>query len=256
MKDREAKLDRIFSALSDTTRREILRLIARGPRTVSELAGPFDMSLAAISKHIKVMEAAGLINKERSGRVRRCSIDFDSLEKASNLIDEYGKFWSAQLSSLNDYLQDAGEISPKEAVMEIPVLVVRKTIRARRNSVYNAWINPDIMARWFFAGDDWSAKVEANPRVGGSYRVDMHAKNGEIYSHTGTYLEMQSPERLSFTWNSPSVKDTTVVLEFVDLGESTEIILTHSFLPTEKDRQDHDGGWMGCLNHLEQVLSA
>jgi hypothetical protein len=94
---------------------------------VSELAGTFDMSLAAISKHIMVMEAAGLINKARSGRVRRCSIDFDSLKEASSVIDEYGKFWSAQLSSLEDYVQDAGDISPKEAVM----------------------------AQWFFAGDGW-----------------------------------------------------------------------------------------------------
>jgi uncharacterized protein YndB with AHSA1/START domain/DNA-binding transcriptional ArsR family regulator len=254
MKDRDAHLDRIFYALSDKTRREILRLVARGPRTVSELAGPFDMSLAAISKHIQVMESAGLINKARSGRVRRCSIDFDSLEEASGVIDEYGKFWSAQLSSLDDYLQDAGEISPKEAVMETPVLMIRKKIRARRESVYNAWTNPGVMAKWFYAGEDWSARVEANPRVGGSYRVDMLTKTGNVFSHTGTYLEVRPPERLSFTWNSPTVKDTTVVLEFIDLGEETEIVLTHRFLPTEKDRHDHNDGWMGCLTHLEQLL--
>lgn len=254
MMGRDAHLDRVFYALSDRTRREILRLVARGSRTVGELAGPFEMSLAAVSKHIQVMEAAGLIRKERSGRVRRCSIDVGSLQEASSVIDEYGKFWSEQLSSLNDYLQDAGDIRSKEADMDVPVLVVRRTIRARRESVYNAWTNPDIMARWFYAGDDWSAKVQANPRVGGSYRVDMLTGSGSVYSHTGTYLEMRPPERLSFTWNSPSVKDTTVVLEFVDLGDATEIILTHSFLPTEKDRHDHSDGWIGCLSHLEQVL--
>ena len=67
---------------------------------------------------------------------------------------------------------------------------------------------------------------------------------------------MRPLERLSFTWNSPSVEDTTVVLEFVDLGDATEIILTHQFLPTAKDRQDHSDGWRGCLAHLEQILSA
>jgi uncharacterized protein YndB with AHSA1/START domain len=170
------------------------------------------------------------------------------------VIDQYGKFWSEQLSALNDYMQDAGNILPKETVMETPVLVIRKTIRARRESVYNAWTNPDVMARWFYAGEDWSAKVEANPRVGGSYRVDMYTKAGNVISHTGTYLEMNAPERLRFTWNSPTVKDTTVDLEFVDLGNATEIILTHHYLPTEKDRKDHDDGWKGCLAHLEALL--
>ncbi|MFD4930278.1 ArsR/SmtB family transcription factor [Peribacillus butanolivorans] len=73
------KLDNIFQALADPTRREIVRLIASNDRTVSELAAPFDMSLAAISKHIKVLERAGLLNKTTKGRTNICRLNPDSL---------------------------------------------------------------------------------------------------------------------------------------------------------------------------------
>ncbi|MFE4239767.1 ArsR/SmtB family transcription factor [Peribacillus butanolivorans] len=83
------KLDNIFQALADPTRREIVRLFASNDRTVSELAAPFDMSLAAISKHIKVLERAGLLNKTTKGRTHICRLNPDSLSSATEWLRFY-----------------------------------------------------------------------------------------------------------------------------------------------------------------------
>ncbi len=99
-------LDRTFAALAHPTRRAILtRLATEGSASVSDLAEPFDVSLMAISKHLKVMGKAGLIRRERDGRVRRCSFDPSSIEIASDWIEEHRKFWTQQLDSLAAFLE-------------------------------------------------------------------------------------------------------------------------------------------------------
>ncbi len=98
-------LDHIFSALSDPTRRAILARLALGETTVSELAEPFDMSLPAVSKHLKVLEGVGLLVRERQGRLHLCQIDGAPMREAANWIGRYRRFWDTQLDSLADYLE-------------------------------------------------------------------------------------------------------------------------------------------------------
>jgi DNA-binding transcriptional ArsR family regulator len=97
-------LDETFAALADPTRREILVSLAEGDRSVGELAEPFDMSLPAISKHLSVLERAGLITREREGRVRRCSLEREPLADAMQWIARYGRFWEESLDSLERLL--------------------------------------------------------------------------------------------------------------------------------------------------------
>jgi DNA-binding transcriptional ArsR family regulator len=97
-------LDETFSALSDPTRRGILVALAEGDRSVGELAAPFDMSLPAISKHLSVLERAGLITREREGRVRRCHLEREPLADAMQWIAEYGRFWEQSFDSLERLL--------------------------------------------------------------------------------------------------------------------------------------------------------
>lgn len=99
-----ADLDEVFGALADPTRRQILSTLADGERTVSELADPFRMSLPAISKHLGVLERAGLVNRERQGRVRRCSLEPEPLADALEWIAAYGRFWEERLDSLERLL--------------------------------------------------------------------------------------------------------------------------------------------------------
>lgn len=101
----EAELDKVFHALSDSTRRAILARLATGHAVVTELAEPFEMSLPAISKHLTVLEKAGLLQRHKDGRIRRCELNAEPLETASKWIGFYTKFWNVQLDSLSLYLE-------------------------------------------------------------------------------------------------------------------------------------------------------
>jgi DNA-binding transcriptional ArsR family regulator len=102
-------LNETFAALADPTRREILVTLADGDRTVSDLAEPFDMSLPAITKHLSVLERAGLISSEREGRVRRCHLERDPLAAAMRWIADYGRFWEESFDSLERLLAKQGK---------------------------------------------------------------------------------------------------------------------------------------------------
>jgi DNA-binding transcriptional ArsR family regulator len=102
MVDRSDTLDAVFGALADPTRRAMLRQLAGGERTVSELAEPHVMSLAAASKHVKALERAGLLRRAVRGRVHYCSLNADRLREARRWIDFYSRFWEKRLDALDD----------------------------------------------------------------------------------------------------------------------------------------------------------
>ena len=101
----EQQLDATFGALADSTRRAILARLASGPATVKELAEPFDMSLPAISKHLKVLERAGLITRGREAQWRPCELDPAPLKEVSEWMERYRKFWEQSFDRLDAYLQ-------------------------------------------------------------------------------------------------------------------------------------------------------
>jgi DNA-binding transcriptional ArsR family regulator len=100
------QLSLTFGALADPTRRAILTRLADGDATVNELAEPFAMSLPAISRHLKVLEQAGLIVRGREAQWRPCRIEAAPLEQAADWIARYRHIWEARLDRLDDYLQD------------------------------------------------------------------------------------------------------------------------------------------------------
>ncbi len=100
------RLSVTFAALADPTRRAILAHLALGEASVSELAKPFEMSLPAISKHLKVLERAGLIVRSREAQWRRCQLKAESLKNAADWIEQYRQFWEQNLDRLDDYLHE------------------------------------------------------------------------------------------------------------------------------------------------------
>ena len=100
-----AQLDSIFHALSDATRRAILRDIAGVEKTVSEIAKPYSVSLAAVSKHLKVLEAAELIQREKRGSYQMVRLNAKTLRSAEQWLTYYEKFWSTQLDRLQSHLE-------------------------------------------------------------------------------------------------------------------------------------------------------
>ena len=99
-------MNSLFHALGDATRRQMLRDLAAGERTVSELAQPFAMSLAAASKHIKVLEGAGLIRREVKGRTHVCRLEPGPLASAHEWLGFYERFWNSRLDVLEQLLRD------------------------------------------------------------------------------------------------------------------------------------------------------
>ncbi|WP_199285908.1 ArsR/SmtB family transcription factor [Hyphomonas polymorpha] len=109
------RLDAVFHALGDATRRHMLRDLTEGARTVSQLAEPFEMSLAAASKHIKALEGAGLIRREVRGRTHVCHLEAGPLADVSSWLAFYERFWTGRLDTLERLLReaDASASSPK-----------------------------------------------------------------------------------------------------------------------------------------------
>jgi DNA-binding transcriptional ArsR family regulator len=109
MVNNQQALDSTFAALSDATRRGILARLAGGEASVTELAKPYDMSLPAVSKHLRVLESAGLVARSKDGRVHRCRLEAAPMKSAADWIAHYRQFWEAQLDSLQRYLENSTE---------------------------------------------------------------------------------------------------------------------------------------------------
>lgn len=102
----DGEVDRIFRALADATRRDILRRTLEGEASVSQLAAAYDMSFAAVQKHVAVLEGAGLVNKEPRGRERVVRGDPEALARARALLDQYEQIWRARITRLDDLLAE------------------------------------------------------------------------------------------------------------------------------------------------------
>ena len=106
MLDQADPLDRVFQALADPSRRLMVERLSQGPASVSELARPFSMSLAAVVQHVQVLEACGLVRSEKVGRVRNCQIAPATLRSAERWIAERRSTWERRLDALGDYLSE------------------------------------------------------------------------------------------------------------------------------------------------------
>ena len=105
MPNRSAALDLAYQALADPTRRRMVARLTRGPASVSELAEPLAMSLPAVLQHLRMLEASGLVQSEKKGRVRTCRIEPEALGAAESWIAEQRSQWEARLDRLEDYLE-------------------------------------------------------------------------------------------------------------------------------------------------------
>jgi DNA-binding transcriptional ArsR family regulator len=107
-------LNKTFAALADPTRRRILAHLARGDRRVTELARPHNMSLPAVSKHLRVLEKAGLLRRRRYGRVHEMQLEAKPLKQAAEWVEEYRRFWEGSLDRLAAYLDKTAKRTQKK----------------------------------------------------------------------------------------------------------------------------------------------
>lgn len=130
------------------------------------------------------------------------------------------------------------------------VLVVRRTIPATAEELFDAWLDPQALAIWMRPGSTHRTTAAVEARVGGRYSIVMEA-DGKTIPHTGEYRLIDRPRRLAFTWHSPHTagRDTLVTVDFLPVAQHTEVVITHEWLPDAKV-DAHRGGWTSALEKL------
>lgn len=127
-----SSIDRTFAALADPTRRRILATLAQGQTRVTDLARPHRMSLPAVSKHLRVLEHAGLLRRRRYGRVHQMELDARPLQKAAEWVEHYRKFWEGSLDRLASFLEATSNLPPtKQARSRTPSPKSRKSTKGK-----------------------------------------------------------------------------------------------------------------------------
>jgi len=134
-------------------------------------------------------------------------------------------------------------------------LVVRRIIRASREEVFAAWIDPESMRDWMCPGDIVAAEVQLDPRVGGAFRIVMKGPTYEV-DHTGEYLVVEPPSKLVFTWTSARTehRTTLVTVELFARGDLCELVLTHERFPNADAMRSHRSGWTRIVERLASHL--
>ncbi|MDH3449769.1 MAG: SRPBCC domain-containing protein [Gammaproteobacteria bacterium] len=133
---------------------------------------------------------------------------------------------------------------------------IDKTVNAPIEKVFDAWLDPALLTQFILPAPGMSQpEVENDPREGGNFTIVMHVGDDRV-PHSGSYLAIDRPNRLKFSWESPySTDDSAVTLEFTAVdANTTEVTLTHVKFLHEEARSDHEGGWSNILDKLGEVL--
>ncbi|TGL62065.1 SRPBCC family protein [Leptospira sarikeiensis] len=131
-------------------------------------------------------------------------------------------------------------------------LQISKFIKAKREKVFEAWVQPELMKKWGCPKELTIGEIELDFRVGGKYRTTM-LRDEETYIACGEYKEIIMNEKLVFShgWEGPDREDTLVTVIFSDKGEGTEVLLTHEKLSSDSSMEGHKEGWISTLENLE-----
>ena len=135
-------------------------------------------------------------------------------------------------------------------------LRVSRVIEAAPETVFRSWTVPSELRQWSCPEGASVEDAEVDLRVGGRYRIRMRGSEGRIHTAVGVYRNIERPRKLVYTWDwvedDHRVGETLVTVEFLDRGESTEVVITHERFPTAEAKRAHEDGWKSCLNRLER----
>jgi uncharacterized protein YndB with AHSA1/START domain/DNA-binding transcriptional ArsR family regulator len=264
-------LSTTFAALADPTRRAILARLASGPATVKELSAPFAMSGPAVSKHLRVLENAGLVTRGREAQWRPRRLDAAPLKEVTEWAEQYRRFWDASFARLDAYLEHLkGRRRTMATLNEVGVTTfttpsdreVRavRVANAPRSLVWEMWTNPEHVAHWLLGPDGWTMPVcEIDLRPGGAWHFVWRRADGTEMGMRGEYREVVPPERLVRTecWGGdwPEVLATLVLAE--KDGRTT---MTVTILYPSKEARDAalatgmKDGWSTSYDRLDEYL--
>ncbi len=216
---------------------------------VTDLAGRFDMSLNAISKHIRVLERAGLVSRETRWREHLIAAEMEPTRLIDAWFGQLRSAWELRLTRLQEVLESHTAMTTDLS------LRVTQHIAAAPERVFDAWLDPATLVHFITPDPGFrEPEVTNDPREGGGFKVIMKAPERDL-PHWGTYKEIDRPNRLVFTWVSEfSLEDSTVTLTFAPKDGGTDVTLTHERFKSEELRDNHEKGWGAILNRLAQHL--
>lgn len=278
------RLSETFGALADPTRRAILARLASGAASVTELASPFEMSMPAISKHLKVLERAGLIARGREAQWRPCRLQAGPLQDVAGWVDHYRRFWEDSFDRLDAYLrerkqkdsrnkrrrasmsaQNAKVNAAKANTMESSEwdLVMTRVFDAPRELVFKAWTETQHVAQWWGPKGFTNPVCELDVRAGGAIRIHMRAPDGVVYPMTGVFQEIVEPERLVFVSSAldesgKSMFDILNTVIFAELGGKTNLTLQARVIKTTELAPQYlkgmEAGWTQSLDRVRDYV--
>jgi uncharacterized protein YndB with AHSA1/START domain len=148
-----------------------------------------------------------------------------------------------------------------ETITQDKTIVIKRVIKSPIERVYEAWTNPELMAKWFLPNERWLATtVDIELKPGGKHNITMNHSDGDKSRIVGHYLEIIPNKKLSFTWKGldffPDGGESIVTIDLRDLHGETELVLTHDRITDPTELQGTTSGWDGCLTSLEHFLAA
>ena len=245
----ETALSEVLKATSDPTRRSILTSLAQeGPTRVTDLAAYYRMSLNSVSKHIKVLESAGLVSRRLEGRVHWISAELERAGLVDAWFTQLRSIWEIRLEKLDKLLSEDEEMTDLS-------LTVNRRINAPAKKIFDAWLNPQMMAKYMIPDDSFSVpQAEIDATVGGRFMFIVKKENET--PHAGTYQIIDRYSKIAFTWESPFVPEGShVTLIFTPVeGGATDVELTHVKFLSEASRDGHMRVWGIILGTLETLV--
>jgi uncharacterized protein YndB with AHSA1/START domain/DNA-binding transcriptional ArsR family regulator len=247
----ELQLSEILKATSDPTRRSILTLLVQeGPTRVTDLAAYYRMSLNSVSKHIKVLEAAGLVSRRTAGRVHWISAELGPVALIDSWFSKLRSIWEIRLEKLDKLLSEDNQMTDLS-------LTVSRRIDAPAKKIFEAWLNPQMMAKYMIPDDSFTVpKTEIDAKVGGRFMFIVKSSDKEN-PHAGTYQIIDQYTKIVFTWESPfSAEGSFVIINFTPVeGGATDVELTHVKFVSEQSRDGHKRVWTTILATLDNLVS-
>ena len=209
------------------------------------------MSLNAVSKHIKVLEAAGLASRVTTWREHLIAADMAPITEMDRWFQDLRSIWDQRLELLDDLITKGTAMTSELS------LTSRRNIKAAPKAIYDAWLDPIMLAKFMLAGPGMSVPEAAtDPRVNGRFAIVMRMGENDL-PHGGTYLELEPHKRIVFTWESPfSAEGSTVTIDLSPVAGGTDVVLTHVKFATAESRDNHAKGWGMILDNLDTILAS
>jgi uncharacterized protein YndB with AHSA1/START domain len=256
-------LDDVFAALAHPIRRAIIERLAEGDCTVGELAEPHDVSLPAISQHLRALEEVGLLEQTHTGRVRRCALKAAPLSAAFSWIVQYRIFWEDVLDDIGKKVERRGrtmtETKTKTRTTTGTVRLSR-IFKAPRERVFNAFLDADAMAKWLPPNGYTAHVYKLEPKVGGNYRMSFSSLDKkDTHFFGGKFLEIKPNERLRYTdkfeSDDPEMQgEITVTVTFKDVPGGTEVRIVQEGVPKVIPIDGAMQGWSQSLENLARLV--